>query len=1194
VVPIDVFPVLKEDDQQNRRLTGVADRMLHAFLSYARGDDEPFVKRLYEDLTSRNFRIWWDRADMPNRGLTFLQEIRDHIDESERLIAVIGPMAIRSEYVRAEWNHARIFSKGVVAIPRLSSYGQIPFELARFHGPDFREDSRYHAALDELDRILRQPVEALGPLASTVPALPAYFLPREDKLTELHNMVLADIDRPVNIAASNRTTSLVGMPGTGKSVLAAAFARSFETRRSFSKDGVVWSVVGQNPAPGLASQNIARAFGIDLGPDPSLVVAGLSSVLRGRRCLIVLDDVWEIKDAAEVVNALDERCRLLITTRHLNVASAFGRNVLTIVELGADAAISLLAAYAHLEPSSLLLGGSLHAVASEVARLSGNLPFALALSGAMIGEGNTWSDLIAALKNADLSFIESELPNYPYKNVLIAQDVSVARLDPSLRERYRDLVVFPADRGVPEPAVLTMWSESGSADYENRKALVALRNRSLIQLEGAAPARTLSMHDLQHDYLRATVKDVRARHSSLVTAYGKLARGKWAAGPNDGYFFQALPSHLVEAGREHECQQLLMDFNWLQAKLEAVGIAEVLADYRRVLETSGNRLLEEAMRRSAMILVEDRGQLASQILGRLAPSADLEPVLDGARRWGGRPWLRPLAATLLHPGAAICFSLEGHEGSPRSVAISPDGHWAASAGNSSPDGTIRIWDAERGMPLHTLVHQAEPGGYTPLAISPGGEWVLCGSGRAINVWDRGSGRLAFSMSAHQGEVTALAVASNFRRAISASNDGAVFIWDLDVRSGKQLAASLDVVRTVSISSDGLCVTALHASGLTHWEVESKRVWSVEVYRSNRGGSAPWQHQWLSTSTNGDRVFFGTQQWEPRTGRVTDLFPADAPGNVLAISADGNIALVLSTERSIEIWEPLRNVRRAVLPDQGAWVYCASLTPDGARAVVGLNDHRVRIWDIGLARPDIEPRRDRLVFCTVTTDGTYGIACFETGEKQVWDLATGAMANGTVSESVLAQFEAEQQERASAAAVDAMTPEHMRILMEQRGVTVLADRQRTKTGEYEEPDEGHGYRLAVYLAGAADPIIFPGHELPVTAASLSGDGKLVVSGSIGRKLRVWDLASGRQAKVLKGHKGTVYAIATSSNSSLCVSASEDRTVRIWDLAGDAVEPLASFTGEVRMRGCGITPDGKTVIAGEEDGRVHILRLECNGC
>ncbi len=66
--------------------------MTEIFLSYARGDDEPFVGHLYDDLTASGFTVWYDRVAMPSRALTFLQEIRDAIAAADRLLLVVGPV----------------------------------------------------------------------------------------------------------------------------------------------------------------------------------------------------------------------------------------------------------------------------------------------------------------------------------------------------------------------------------------------------------------------------------------------------------------------------------------------------------------------------------------------------------------------------------------------------------------------------------------------------------------------------------------------------------------------------------------------------------------------------------------------------------------------------------------------------------------------------------------------------------------------------------------------------------------------------------------------------------------------------------------------------------------------------------------------------------------------------------------------
>ncbi len=99
------------------------------FLSYARDDDEPFVHRLYEDLTQRGFEVWFDRVSMPGRGLTFAQEIRDAIAARDRLVLVVGPKAVTSPYVEQEWRFAFEAGKVINPILRLGSYELLRDEL---------------------------------------------------------------------------------------------------------------------------------------------------------------------------------------------------------------------------------------------------------------------------------------------------------------------------------------------------------------------------------------------------------------------------------------------------------------------------------------------------------------------------------------------------------------------------------------------------------------------------------------------------------------------------------------------------------------------------------------------------------------------------------------------------------------------------------------------------------------------------------------------------------------------------------------------------------------------------------------------------------------------------------------------------------------------------------------------------------
>jgi WD40 repeat protein len=54
----------------------------------------------------------------------------------------------------------------------------------------------------------------------------------------------------------------------------------------------------------------------------------------------------------------------------------------------------------------------------------------------------------------------------------------------------------------------------------------------------------------------------------------------------------------------------------------------------------------------------------------------------------------------------------------------------------------------------------------------------------------------------------------------------------------------------------------------------------------------------------------------------------------------------------------------------------------------------------------------------------------------------------------------------------------------------------------------------------------GHSDRVYGVALSGDGRLAVSASSDRTLKVWDVGSGRELRTLEGHSGLVHAVALS--------------------------------------------------------------------
>jgi hypothetical protein len=556
------------------------------FLSYARDDDASFVGGLYGDLRSRGFSVWWDRASMPSRALTFLQEIRDAVDACDRLIIVLGPRAVTSDYVRAEWQYALVASKVVIPILRVGTYDLLPAELTNLHCPDVRDTRAYPDALAELMRILDDPVPPLASL-SGVPAAPPHFQPRPDDLTRLAAAVLLDLRRPGVVADGARSTVLHGMAGVGKSVLAAAFARSTEVRRAFS-DGVFWLRIGPRPdwSTALATLRASLPGGTALGWDLDSARSRLAPLLEGRSCLIVLDDLWDVTHAEPFTSAMGPRCRVLVTSRDGGLVTALGAVPVPLDLLSEDAALR------HLADWSGAPTGSLPPVARAVAEECGRLPLAIALCGALARDGVPWVDLHAALREADLAFVEKQFPNYPYPNLLRSLQVSMealARMDPEAARRYGELVVFAPGVAVPEAAVLTLWLRAnGSTERDARKVLSTLAQKALLRCDGTAPRRAVVLHDLQYDYLHASRPGLTALHQELVEAYRRMSPGGWTTSPDDGYWRARLSYHLSAADRWDELCALLTETpEWLEAQFR--GRSQVIAASLRANEVLGVR-----------------------------------------------------------------------------------------------------------------------------------------------------------------------------------------------------------------------------------------------------------------------------------------------------------------------------------------------------------------------------------------------------------------------------------------------------------------------------------------------------------------------------------------------------------------------------------------------------------------------------
>lgn len=92
----------------------------------------------------------------------------------------------------------------------------------------------------------------------------------------------------------------------------------------------------------------------------------------------------------------------------------------------------------------------------------------------------------------------------------------------------------------------------------------------------------------------------------------------------------------------------------------------------------------------------------------------------------------------------------------------------------------------------------------------------------------------------------------------------------------------------------------------------------------------------------------------------------------------------------------------------------------------------------------------------------------------------------------------------------------------------------------------------------------GHTEAVRA--VAAHGRICISGSYDKNVRVWDIVKGQCIHVLQGHESKVYSIVYDRFRNRCVSGSMDYAVKIWDLAsGECLHTLSGHTALVGLLG-----------------------------
>jgi WD40 repeat protein len=1131
---------------------------MRIFLSYGHDEHTPLAQRLKSDLERRNHQVWFDQARL-TPGADWERYIEEGLDwlsaAPGKFLMLLTPHSVRRPNGYCLNELARACARQLPIIPLMVSTVEPPLSICRIQHLDFRDcvpaeqhEPRYAAQFDKLlDAIDHDRLDFEGVQARLQRFLPpieydeaSRHLPRFTG----REWVMQEVE--AWLASPRRVLWITGEAGIGKSALAAwlcdrrpeiaaaHYCRYGNANRSDRKAllSLAWQLTTQlpdykdrlnaSPLEAIAAETNLRGLFDRLFVEPFT-----HSFPKPERSVVLLIDALDEGDLASLIGTEWSRTpdwlRLIVTSRphESEINAALQSLDPWPLDAGREENQEDIRTYLRRElrqPKETIIEAILEK--SEGLFLYVRWVREELQAGRLsLANIDAFPRGLGGIYNQFFKRYFPDIRDYAARWRPVIETICAARqpLPPA------DLhALFPAfyDPSEITSGLGSLFPDSGG---------------------GVRPFHQ-SVRDWVTNADRAGAYVVR-----VDLGHQRLADQGWRT---SSYYVLHLPAHLSACGRKSDLAKLLLDPEWIAAKLKRADVSALLADYEYLKEDEACALVRDAIQLSTHVIATHSDELASQLVGRLLAYNDVPLIREfsqNAGRIATGPWLRPLHAVLSPPGTPLLYTLEA--ASVRGVAVTPDGTRAVSAG----DQTLEVWDLATGRALRTLrghydlVHG--------VAVTPDGKRAVSASwDKTLRVWDLATGGALRTLQGHSDRVNSVAVTPDGKRAVSASWDHTLKVWDLETGGAlRTLQGHSESVWGVAVTPDGKRVVS------ASWD-HTLKVWDLATGRALRtlGGHSASVYG-VAVSPDGKRAVSASADctlkvWDLETGRV--LRTLEGHSNVVygvAVSLDGKRAVSASWDKTLKVWDLETGRELGTLKGHSGPVWAVAVTLDGKWAVSVSSDQTLKVWDLATRRAPRTPEShsDSVNGMAVTPDGKRAVSASRDRTLKVWDLATGRTHRTLEGHSPVSAV--------------AITPDG-------KGA-VSASRDQT---------------LKVWDLETARPLrTLEGHS-PVWAVAVTPDGEQAVSASDDHMLRVWDLDTGRVRRTLKGHSGPVWGVAVTADGKRAVSASDDHTLKLWDLdTGRALCTLEDHSASVS--GLAVTPDGKRAVSASADETLNVWDL-----
>jgi WD40 repeat protein/serine/threonine protein kinase len=431
------------------------------------------------------------------------------------------------------------------------------------------------------------------------------------------------------------------------------------------------------------------------------------------------------------------------------------------------------------------------------------------------------------------------------------------------------------------------------------------------------------------------------------------------------------------------------------------------------------------------------------------------------------------------------------------------------------------------------------------------------------------------------------------------------------------------VRAIDVSPDRQWVGAVTAAG---------QIWlrNLRDGTERQFGSHQGRVMWIAFRKDGTTLLTATghrtnrqdgpeneiKLWEIATGTELQRWTSSAaPICCYALSPDDRTLAMAFDRHRVRLFDLVDAQDRSTFAVHEAgqeWAASLAFSPDGRQLAVGTINGRVLLRDTMESR-EIARGKEHVgpVFCIgYSPDGTTIASAAYDKQILLWgDQLKSQMLLGRIQGQPLSLAFGSNGELAivdnnRAARVwylrSGRTPELFQSQDYQlQSVYLAVDSKQLFGGGRTEQDVG-GKRggILVWQLDQRPRCELQGHSHWLQSLSFSRDGRQVVSGSVDRSVRVWDVASGKETALLEGHSNTVHAVTFLDAGQRVASVGTGRKqgarethgeLFVWDVQTHLLirEP---FHCPHSLFSVAVSADGRWLSAGDEVGAIRVWNTE----